>query len=59
MLMPKGSNKGWPLARKNISVVVPPISKRIPSSFSKYTALNPIKLAAGPDSIVSTGNFFA
>ena len=53
--IPKGSNKGTPSAKKNISVVVPPMSKSIASSFDDSIAFIPIKLAAGPESIVSTG----
>ena len=53
--MPNGSKTGMRFIRTAISVVVPPISSTRLSSSSGAEAIDPITLAAGPESIVRPG----
>lgn len=54
MVAPSGSSLGLPFLMIPISVVVPPMSMTI-AFFTPVRHMAPIRLAAGPDIIVSTG----
>ena len=52
--VPSGSRLGWPFLRIPMSVVVPPMSMTT-ASFTPVMLMAPMRLAAGPDRMVSTG----
>jgi len=53
--MPSFSMSGTPPAKTAMSVVVPPMSSTTQSCVMSQRAAIPMTLAAGPESIVSTG----
>lgn len=58
MVAPSGSSLGRPFLMIPISVVVPPMSMTM-ASFTPVRHMAPMRLAAGPDIMVSTGFLLA